>query len=90
MKPFNHNFETAFGVLDYNGIAGYTNCLSELHKYIERTTQFNPAKRMIDAVPLLDKIAATNDELAKLLKKEREKLEEVGLGFLLSDGEQNE
>jgi len=80
MKPFNHNFETAFGVLDYNGIQGYTNCLGELHKYIESVTQFNPAKRMIDAVPLLDKIAATNDELAEILKKERETLE----------GEQNE
>ena len=76
MATLEHNFDTAFGVLDINGIQGYMQCMNAVYKHIEETTNFDPAKRMIDSVPLLDKIAATNAEFTKLLNNELKTIKE--------------
>lgn len=74
METFKHNFKTIFGVIDTAGINGYTQCLNEVYKHIAAVTEFNPAKRFIDAVDILDKIAATNGELSQLMAEEAENI----------------
>ncbi len=69
MKPFEYKLD------NLTEIRGFTKCMDVVLKYIEEVTQFKPEKRMIDAVPLLDKITATNKELSELLKKESEEIQ---------------
>ena len=76
MKTFEHNFNTPFGIVDINGIQGFIKCMNEIYKHIESVTNFNPAKKYIDAVPLLNKMSATSAELAELLNKEQVKIKE--------------
>jgi hypothetical protein len=68
MEAFNHGFNTVLGVVDIPGAYGFTKCLSEIMAYIKAETQGDPTKRFIDAVPLIEKIEATNKELTELGK----------------------
>lgn len=51
---------------DADFINGYQSALTDLLRYLQETTEYNPAKRMIDSVPLLNSISETN---ATLLEK---------------------
>lgn len=62
---FNHNFTSK----DVNAIMGYNKCLRDVYSLLAEKTEFNPAKRMVDAVDILEKIEATSDELSGLLEK---------------------
>ncbi len=75
METFEHNFETAFGVVDIAGIGGFTKCMGEVLKHIEKATEGDPIKRFIDSVPLTEKIKNTNKELAELLSNAAMELE---------------
>ena len=44
-------------------LAAYTQCLDDLLTYLKNVTQFDPSKRMIDSVPLLDSITCCNSIL---------------------------
>ena len=70
--PFDHGFKDTD--IDIKGINGFMKCLNSVYNHIAEVTEFNPAKRMIDAVDILDKIAATSDELSILLDKEKTRL----------------
>lgn len=75
IAPFEHGFTDK--EIDINGIRGFGKCLSELYKYLAQKTEFNPEKRMIDAVDLLEKISATSDELTALYNKEQTRLNSI-------------
>ncbi len=72
MKTFGHNFNTPLSDEDFYRIQGFIECMREVYKHIEMVTNFEPEKRFIDSVPILDKIAATNKDLGELLTKEQE------------------
>ena len=63
-KTFKHSYK---GTTDVQGITGFQNAIREVFNYLAEVTQFNPEKRFIDAVPLLDLIGNTNAELAQVL-----------------------
>jgi hypothetical protein len=69
MKTFPHEYKTIIGAIDIAGINGYLKGLLQVVDYINETTKGNPDNRFIDAVPLLDKIKATCDELNELAKE---------------------
>lgn len=75
-KAFPHNFKPLFYTLplDVNGVNGYTKALTHLYLQLADMTGFKPENRMIDAVVLLDMIAATNEELSELMNAEQERL----------------
>lgn len=62
--PFDHPFNTP--EIDIKTMNGYLSCLVALQRYIEKATEFNPGKRYIDAIDILNKITATNNELQRL------------------------
>lgn len=68
-KPFALNFEQPFDLIDVNGLRGYQMCLREILQHVQDATEWNPAKRMIDSVQLLERITETNEEIGKLLIK---------------------
>lgn len=74
---FEHNFKSKLGIIDVNGINGYIQALSAVYKHIAEATQWNPEKRFIDAVPILDKISNTNAELQALMQQEQASLKEL-------------
>lgn len=55
-------------------IRGYNKCMQDVIDYLKEVTEFNPEKRMIDSVPLLDLIEESAKELAVILKKEEAEL----------------
>lgn len=69
MKPFDINIKNPSGDNDINRIFGYQEAINAFYRYIAEQTEFNPEKRYIDAVLLLDKISATNAKLGQLLKE---------------------
>lgn len=70
-KPtFKHDFKTILGIVDIQGINGYTKCLKALYDFLAEETKFNPDNRYIDSVKLLDRITNTNEELSDLLSQE--------------------
>ena len=73
---FKNEFKTALGIVDVAGINGYTKALQHLYKYLAQETQFNPAKRYIDALPLVEAIGEINAELSQVLSEEQEALHE--------------
>ncbi len=50
-------------------INGYTQCLADLLAYVQDKTNFDPSKRMLDAVDLLDCIQDTNAEVMKIAER---------------------
>ena len=68
MKTFKHNLDN-FGIANIDRAQGFIECLGEVLNYIDELTGFNPEKRYIDAVALLDIIKNTSDELAELLSR---------------------
>jgi len=77
MKPFEHKFKNAFGIIDTQGISGYLQALKALYNHIAEVTEMNPEKRYIDAVDLLDRISATNAELKSLMEQAEKELKEL-------------
>ena len=63
--------------VDASKVTGYMNCLEDVLAYLQNKTEFNPAKRMIDSVELLDSITDTNAELIKLHEKYKIELTET-------------
>lgn len=70
-EAFKHNLSFS----EIEQVLGYSKCLGNLYSYIAAKTAFNPEKRMIDAVDLLDTITATNDEITELMKAAKYNLE---------------
>jgi len=68
-QALKHDFKELFGTIDVMGIRGYQQCLLALYKYLAAKTNYDPSKRMIDAVELLEVITKTNGELGELLKE---------------------
>lgn len=68
--PFKHNLTSD----NLAGLYGYGDCLKGLLQYIHETTGFNPEKRYIDSVDLLDKIAASSADVSRLLKEAEVKI----------------
>ncbi len=75
MKPFEHKFKNAFGIIDTQGIGGYLQALQALYNHIAEATEFKPEKRYIDAVDLLDRISATNADLKPLMEQAEKELQ---------------
>lgn len=65
VTAFKHNFTEE----NVEEIMAFSKALSEMLNFIKEKTEFNPTKRMIDAVDILDKIAVTSKELTILLQK---------------------
>ena len=65
VTAFKHNFTEE----NVEGIMGFAKCLAEMVRFLNEKTEMNPAKRMVDAVEILDKVAATSKELTILLQK---------------------
>ena len=61
MKTFKHEVKTI------EEINGYQKALDAVYKYLAEVTQFNPVKRYVDAVDILDLIGNTNAELMQQL-----------------------
>lgn len=78
-KPFDHGFKESklYGIIDVDGINGYSKCLADVIKHIRDVTDFSPGNRYIDSVQLLDRITLTLSELSNLLCKEDAKLSEI-------------
>jgi hypothetical protein len=57
---------SAFAPQNIDAINGYLYCLADLLKYMEDLTEFNPHKRMIDSVDILNAITETNAALQKI------------------------
>ena len=73
MTPFKHNLTSD----NIEGIQAYGSLLNELLSYVQDATEYNPEKRMIDSVPLLDKISASCAEIKNLLNDAKNKLETI-------------
>ncbi|MEO7048958.1 MAG: hypothetical protein ABI091_26885 [Ferruginibacter sp.] len=73
-NSFEHGFKNEIPKLDVHAIKGYQKCLTHFYSLIAEMTEYNPAKRMIDAVVLLDKISATSDDLKRILEMEQYRL----------------
>ncbi len=73
MKPFIHGYQSH----ELDAIGGYSRCLNDVLTYIKDTTNFDPAKRMMDSVPLLDKIGDTAKEFHALFELEKKKLDSI-------------
>lgn len=84
---FEYNFK-AMGIIDVDGINGYTQALNAIYKHIAEVTAFKPENRYIDAVPILDKIEGTMDELKLLLKQAQDDLKN-DLLTILTDTEKD-
>lgn len=69
MKTYPHNFATPLNETTLNEISGYLAALRGLYQFIETETQFDPNKRYIDSVKLLEAISATTDELQPMMKE---------------------
>ncbi len=66
MEAFKHNFKTIFGVIDRPGAIGYSQCLKDIYDYVRENTK-GKTDNQIDALPLMQKMLATNEELVHLL-----------------------
>jgi hypothetical protein len=76
-QPFNHGYTDPLTEKSMNEMLGYTKALRDIYNYIKDTTAFNPEKRFIDSVPLLDKIGATNGAFSTIFTKEQELLQQL-------------
>ena len=69
LLQFKNRFKpSAFTPPNVNEIKGYMGALEDLLTYLQDVTAFDPSKRMIDSVSLLNAITETNAELGKKLK----------------------
>lgn len=75
--PFKHDFNTIVGLVDMAGVKGYTQCLQALYDHVKQVTKFNPELRYIDSVELLERIIATNTELAELVTQSMNSSEHI-------------
>jgi hypothetical protein len=68
MKAFSHKFKTPLSVTNMHQVRGFTMCMDSLLNQLLEMTGRKPENRFIDAVVLLDMIAATNDELKPMMQ----------------------
>lgn len=64
-------------------LEAYTWALQDVLKLMEELTEFNPSKRMVDSVTILEAIEQTNEAVTEKtieLRKELEQLKTVDLG----------
>ena len=83
-------FEHGISHLQLEELNGYTKCLRDFHALIGRLTEYNPDKRFIDSLVLLDKIAATNKKNMDLLLKSTQELDELKVNILSGAKHQNQ
>ena len=77
-KPtFKHDLKKVDGSIDINEVGGYTKCLKSLLRFLEEETNFNPDKRFIDSVNILDRITNTNAELSELMREVKSNLQTI-------------
>lgn len=81
-KPFDHGYQNPISEKSMSEILGYIKCLRDLYNHVKDETQFNPDKRFIDSVTILDKITATSGELEAIFEKERTLLDEMATKIL--------
>jgi len=63
---YQHRFKTLPGTLpNIDKLSGYSYALSDLLKYMEDITQFDPSKRFVDSVDIINTISETNAEITK-------------------------
>lgn len=77
LLSFNNRLRTTSQPSDVDFINGYQSALGDILSYLKNVTQYNPANRMIDSVPLLESIAETNTELMKKMKGLHELIQEL-------------
>ena len=70
-QPFKHNFKST----DIEQILGFQKALGQIFEHLKAKTRFDPAKRYVDSVEILDRIMETNIELSNLLKEAQTNLE---------------
>jgi len=56
---------------------GFSNALSQLLSFVQKETEFNPEKRFIDSVKILDMISGAAAEIKIELQNESEKLNQL-------------
>ena len=64
------NYQNRFRTLpgtpqNVDKLSGYTYALSDLLKYMEEITLFDPSRRFVDSVDIINTISETNAELTK-------------------------
>ena len=63
---YQNRFRTLPGTLpNIDKLSGYTYALSDLLKYMEEITLFDPSRRFVDSVDIINTISETNAELTK-------------------------
>lgn len=62
---------------EFEYVQGYQKCLQDIALYLERTTEFKPEKRYIDAIPINEAIAYTLGDILKTLNHISNKLHET-------------
>ena len=50
-------------------IAGYTAAMQDIMRYLEQVTQFDPRKRVVDAVTMIESIVETNEKVNAILQQ---------------------
>lgn len=73
------NYQNRFKTLPFapenvDKVNGYLYCLQDLLKYMEQLTEFNPSKRFIDSVDILNAITETNAALKEVSKRHETQL----------------
>ena len=56
-------------------VNGYLYALQDFLKYMEQLTGFNPDKRFVDSVDIVNAISETNSELIKVSREHEKELE---------------
>lgn len=81
-KPFEHGYKNPLTEKSMSEILGYSKALRDFFNEVKDLTQFNPDKRFIDSVALLDKIGATSKELAAIFEKEKQLIDDMAAKIL--------
>ena len=74
MKPLNHGFRNPLTEKQMSEVLGYTKSLRDMVNHLKDVTGFDPEKRRVDAVELLESLMATGNQLTKVFETEKANL----------------
>lgn len=60
---------SAFAPINIDEINGYREALEDILSFLKEKTEFNPAKRMVDSVDILDSISETSGKITELYQR---------------------
>lgn len=68
-------------------VNGYLLAIMDMMEYVKEITEYNPAKRMIDAVDILEAIRETNERIGEVQENFVRRLTESGITGIYADSE---